>query len=113
MGATTFTYNPITKKTFTHALVLKDHRKPQKYPQRFKHHPPTHPHTDTHTHTHTHTHTLALKASNIKKLKEDILTEEVIQRRSVKKMFLENSQNLLENTCAFLNKVAAGTSASL
>ena len=111
MGATTFTYNPITKKTFTHALVLKDHRKPQKYPQRFKHHPPSHPHTDTHTHTHTHT--LALKASNIKKLKEDILTEEVIQRRSVKKMFLENSQNLLENTCAFLNKVAAGTSASL
>ena len=74
-------------------------------------HPPTH--TQTHTHTHTHTHTLALKASNIKKLKEDILTEEVIQRRSVKKMFLENSQNLLENTCAFLNKVAAGTSASL
>ena len=111
MGATTFTHNPITKKTFTHALVLKDHRKPQKYPQRFKHHPPTHPHTDTHTHTHTHT--LALKASNIKKLKEDILAEEVIQRRSVKKMFLENSQNLLENTCAFFNKVAAGTSASL
>ena len=109
MGATTFTYNPITKTTFTHALVLKDHRKPQKCPQRFKHHPPSHPHT----HTYTHTHTLALKASNMKKLKEDKLTEEVTQRRSVKKMFLENSQNLLENTCAFLNKVAAGTSASL
>ena len=70
-------------------------------------------HPATHTHTHIHTHTLALKASNIKKLKEDKLTEEVTQRRSVKKMFLENSQNLLENTCAFLNKVAAGTSASL
>ena len=73
----------------------------------------THPATHTHTHTYTHTHTLALKASNIKKLKEVILTEEVTQRRSVKKMFLENSQNLLENTCAFLNKVAVGTSASL
>ena len=85
MGATTFTYNSITKKTFTHALVLKDHRKPQKYPQRFKHHPPNHPHTDTqthrhtdtqthrhthtdtHTHTHTHTHT-QIRVKKIMKL---------------------------------------------
>ena len=108
MGATTFTDNPYNKNNFHTCPRSQRSQKTSKMSSKIQT-PPTQPPT----HTHIHTHTLALKASNIKKLKEDKLTEEVTQRRSVKKMFLENSQNLLENTCAFLNKVAAGTSASL
>ena len=45
----------------------------------------------------------------------DVTSEAVVQRCSVKKVFLEISQNLQENTCAraFFNKVAGLRPATL
>ena len=69
--------------------------------QQVKEYKHTHTHTRTHTHTHTHTHTQShtQRQQQLEENQECQRAEAVVQRCSLKMVFLEISQNLQENTC--------------